>query len=121
MSPWRSDEPCIARQAIAKQSAERGSLKTEQGVSERCACRIVGLAQSVQQYRLMPRNDEAAVKRMKEMASENRRDASRPHTVSFGPVEHGLAGFTETRESSSDSALRRQVRIAVPAPLFYRC
>ena len=43
------------------------------GLSERRACRIVGLSRSVQQYRPLPKDDEAAIKRMKELASENRR------------------------------------------------
>lgn len=50
-----------------------GFLMTERGFSERRACRIVGLARSVQQYRPLPKDDEAAIKRMKELASENRR------------------------------------------------
>lgn len=50
-----------------------GFLITELGFSERRACRIVGLARSVQQYRAMPKNDEAVIKRMKALASENRR------------------------------------------------
>ena len=50
-----------------------GFLMTERGFSERRACRIVGLARSVQQYQPTPRDDETAVKRMKELASENRR------------------------------------------------
>ncbi|AHM05898.1 Transposase [Roseibacterium elongatum DSM 19469] len=35
--------------------------------------RLVGLARSVQQYQPLPKDDEAAIKRMKELASENRR------------------------------------------------
>lgn len=50
-----------------------GFLMTKHGFSERRACRIVGLARSVQQYRPLPKDDEAAIKRMKELASENRR------------------------------------------------
>ena len=52
-----------------------GFLMTERGFSERRACRIVGLARSVRQYRALPKDDEAAIKRMKELASENRRTA----------------------------------------------
>ncbi|NDK36832.1 IS3 family transposase [Rhodovulum sulfidophilum] len=50
-----------------------GFLITEMGLSERRACRIVGLARSVQQYRPVPKDDTAVVKRMKALASENRR------------------------------------------------
>nr|WP_237402474.1 restriction endonuclease subunit S [Rhodovulum sulfidophilum] len=46
---------------------------TEMGLSERRACRIVGLARSVQQYRPVPKDDAAVVERMKALASENRR------------------------------------------------
>ncbi|MEM9522707.1 MAG: IS3 family transposase [Pseudomonadota bacterium] len=46
---------------------------TKLGFSERRACRIVGLARSVQQYQPMPKDDAAAIKRMKALASENRR------------------------------------------------
>ena len=46
---------------------------SEMGLSERRACRIVGLSRSVQQYRPLPKDDEATIKRMKELASENRR------------------------------------------------
>ncbi len=41
--------------------------------AERRSCRIVGLSRSVQQYRPTPKNDEAVVERLKELASENRR------------------------------------------------
>ncbi|MBL3585875.1 IS3 family transposase, partial [Rhodovulum sulfidophilum] len=50
-----------------------GFLMIERGFSERRACRIVGLARSVQQYQPLPKDDQAAIKRMKELASENRR------------------------------------------------
>jgi len=50
-----------------------GFLMTKHGLSERRACRIVGLARSVQQYRPLLKDDQAAIKRMKELASENRR------------------------------------------------
>lgn len=50
-----------------------GFLMTKRGFSERRACQIVGLARSVQQYRPLPKDDEAAIRRMKELASENRR------------------------------------------------
>lgn len=50
-----------------------GFLMTERGFSERRACRVVGLARSVQQYQLLPKDDAVAIKRMKELASENRR------------------------------------------------
>lgn len=55
-------------QKIGKPMAKRravGFLMTERGISERRACRIVGLARSVHQYRPMPKDDAAAVKRMK--------------------------------------------------------
>ena len=48
-------------------------LMNELGLGERRSCRIVGLSQSVQQYRPVPRNDAAVVGRLKELASENRR------------------------------------------------
>ena len=57
---------------MAKRKAV-GFLISEMGLSERRACRIVGLSRSVQQYRPLPKDDEAAIKRMKELASENRR------------------------------------------------
>ncbi len=57
---------------VAKRKAV-GFLITEMGLSERRACRIVGLARSVQQYRPVPKDDAAVVKRMKALASENRR------------------------------------------------
>ncbi len=50
-----------------------GFLMSEIGLSERRACRIVGLARSVQRYRPLPKDDTAAIKRMEELASENRR------------------------------------------------
>ena len=50
-----------------------GFLMQELGLSERRSCRIVGLSRSVQQYRPTPKNDEAVVERLKELASENRR------------------------------------------------
>lgn len=50
-----------------------GFLMNEMGVSERRACRLVGLSRSVHQYRPVPRDDGDVVKRMKELASENRR------------------------------------------------
>ncbi len=57
---------------MAKRKAV-GFLISGMGLSERRACRIVGLSRSVQQYRPLPKDDEAAIKRMKELASENRR------------------------------------------------
>ena len=57
---------------MAKRKAV-GFLISEMGLCERRACRIVGLSRSVQQYRPLPKDDEAAIKRMKELASENRR------------------------------------------------
>ena len=57
---------------MAKRKAV-GFLMSEMGLSERRACRIVGLSRSVQQYRPLLKDDEAAIKRMKELASENRR------------------------------------------------
>ena len=57
---------------MAKRKAV-GFLISEIDLSERRACRIVGLSRSVQQYRPLPKDDEAAIKRMKELASENRR------------------------------------------------
>ena len=50
-----------------------GFLMNDIGLSERRACRIVGLARSVQQYRPAPKDDAAVVERMKTLASENRR------------------------------------------------
>lgn len=58
-----------------------GFLMAERGFSERRACRIVDLARSVQQYRPLPKGDEAAIKRMKELASENRRKLPRRDRV----------------------------------------
>ena len=57
---------------VAKSKAV-GFLISEMGLSERRACRVVGLARSVQQYRPVPKDDAVVVKRMKELASENRR------------------------------------------------
>ena len=57
---------------MAKRKAV-GFLISEIGLRERRACRIFGLARSVQQYQPLPKDDEAAIKRMKELASENRR------------------------------------------------
>ena len=57
---------------MAKRKAV-GFLVSTMGLSERKACRIVGLSRSVQQNRPMHKDDEAAIKRMKEQASENRR------------------------------------------------
>ncbi|WP_237402451.1 IS3 family transposase, partial [Rhodovulum sulfidophilum] len=37
------------------------------------AIHIIRLARSVQQYQPLPKDDQAAIKRMKELASENRR------------------------------------------------
>jgi len=42
-------------------------------LSERRACRIVGLARSVQPYRPLPKDEQPAIDRVKELASENRR------------------------------------------------
>lgn len=50
-----------------------GFLMTEREFSERRPCRIVGLAWLVQQYQPIPKDDTAAIKRMKVLASENRR------------------------------------------------
>ena len=50
-----------------------GFLMSEMGLSERRSCRLVGLARSVQQYRRQPRNDDAVVERLKDLASQNRR------------------------------------------------
>ena len=57
---------------MAKRKAA-GFLISGMGLSERRVCRIVGLSRSVQQYQSLPKDDEAAIKRMKELASENRR------------------------------------------------
>jgi len=57
---------------MAKRKAV-GFLMTEKGLPERRACRIVGLARSVQQYQPVAKNDETVVARMKALASENRR------------------------------------------------
>ncbi|PWR01469.1 hypothetical protein DKT77_16900 [Meridianimarinicoccus roseus] len=57
---------------MAKRKAV-GFLISEMGLSERRACRIVGLSRSVQQYRPLLKDDVIAIKRMKELASENRR------------------------------------------------
>lgn len=57
---------------MAKRKAV-GFLREEFSMSERRACRTVGLARSVAQYRPIPRNDEAATVRLKELASANRR------------------------------------------------
>ena len=48
-------------------------LRNALGLSEQRSCRIVGLARSVQQYRPIERNEAAAIERLKELASENRR------------------------------------------------
>lgn len=45
---------------MAKREAV-GFLMSEIGLSERRACRIVGLARSVQQYRPLPKDDAAAI------------------------------------------------------------
>ncbi|MEL6312468.1 MAG: hypothetical protein AAFQ60_00255 [Pseudomonadota bacterium] len=45
---------------------------SEVGQSERRACRIVRPARSVQQYQPLFKCDAAAIKRLKEPASENR-------------------------------------------------
>jgi len=58
---------------VAKRKAV-GFLISEMGFSERRACRMVGLARSVQQYRPVSKDDATEVKRLKELASENRRD-----------------------------------------------
>ncbi|MBL3562914.1 hypothetical protein [Rhodovulum sulfidophilum] len=57
---------------MAKRKAV-GFLMTEKGFSPRRACRIVGLARSVQQYRPKPKTDVALVTRMKALAAENRK------------------------------------------------
>ena len=57
---------------MAKRKAV-GLLINEMGLSERRACRIAGLARSVQQYRPMQKDDASVVNRMKELSSENRR------------------------------------------------
>ena len=57
---------------MAKRKAV-GFLMSEMGLSERRSCRLVDLARSVQRYRPQPRNDDAVVDRLKELASENRR------------------------------------------------
>ncbi len=56
---------------MAKRKAV-GFVMREMGLSERRACRIVSLTRSEQQYHPLPKDDEAASKRMKELASENR-------------------------------------------------
>ena len=57
---------------VAKRKAV-GFLMSEMGLSERRSCRLVGLSRSVHQYRSAPKNDNAVVERLKELASENRR------------------------------------------------
>ena len=42
-----------------------GFLISEIGLCERKACRVVGLARSVQQYQPLPKDGEAATRRMK--------------------------------------------------------
>ena len=42
-------------------------------MSQRRACRLVGLSRSVAQYRCKPRNDEALRARLKELAARYRR------------------------------------------------
>lgn len=88
-----------------------GFLMSERGFSERRACRIVGLARSVQQYRPLPKGDQAAIKRLKEPALEKRRYGYlRLHAilrreglvVNHKPTyrlftEHGLQVLTEKR------------------------
>lgn len=50
-----------------------GFMIAEMGLSERRASRIVGLARSVQQYRPVPKDEAVVVKRMRGLASGNRR------------------------------------------------
>lgn len=57
---------------MAKRKAV-GFLQNTMDLSERRACRIVGLARSVQQYRPIARNDDAVIDRMKALASANKR------------------------------------------------
>ncbi|TDX30074.1 IS3 family transposase [Rhodovulum visakhapatnamense] len=57
---------------MAKRKAV-GFLMTEKGFSARRACRIAGLARSVQKYWPKPKTDVALVARMKAPADENRR------------------------------------------------
>jgi len=50
-----------------------GFLMSEKGLSERRSCRIVGLSRSVHQYQLTDRGDALVLKRLRVLASENRR------------------------------------------------
>ena len=50
-----------------------GFLKEQMQLSERRACRIVGLWRSVAQYQPKPSNDDALRDRLKDLAAENRR------------------------------------------------
>ena len=50
-----------------------GFLMTKMGLSERRACRLAGLARSVNQYRLSGRDDGPVLERLRTLASENRR------------------------------------------------
>ena len=70
-----------------------GFLMTECGFSERRACRIVGLARSVQQYRPTPKNDGAVVDRLKELASIHAKMETQ--NLSFDDI-YDVAAFTRS-------------------------
>src|SRR4249920_3692085 len=50
-----------------------GFLMRELGLGERRSCRIVGLSRSMAQYRPVPRDDGAAIARLRVLASEHPR------------------------------------------------
>lgn len=57
---------------MAKREAV-GFLTSEMRLSERRSCRVVGLARSVRQYRLVPHDDTELIARLRVLASQNRR------------------------------------------------
>ena len=58
--------PAARRQAV-------GHVMERHGMSQRRACRLVGLSRSVAQYRCKPRNEEVLRARLKELAARYRR------------------------------------------------
>ena len=98
---------------MAKRKAV-GFLREEFLLSERRACRIAGLARSVAQYRPIPRNDEAATARLKELASANRRYGyKRLHALMRRDDAH--PGDAKKRRSR-DACLSRPPTGHCPAP-----
>ena len=121
----RGSEGSVVKKRV-KPTARRsavGYLMEERGFSQRRACRLVGLARSVAQYRLRPRGDEALRTRLKDLAARFRRYGDvRPHVrlASEGLVVNRKRTYRLYREEGLQGRRRKRRRIPrrdrVPRP-----